>query len=138
VRLLRSQLRQKGSLRVDEGEALALNEVAAEQAGVEKTAVGSPSDTATSADSQLPAIREERDLAAYEKNFSNAEYWKKNGEDHQNALIVTGTILFRPHTASGFVQRETETYYEFGRRRVSRVRAALRSPHALTLVANWY
>ena len=118
VRLLRSQLRQKGSLRVDEGEALPLNEIAAEQFGIEKTAVGSPADTAAT-DAQLPAIREERDLEAYEKVFSNAEYWKKIGEDHQNALIVTGTILFRPHTASGFVQRETETYDEFGRRRVS-------------------
>ena len=27
-------------------------------------------------------------------------------------------MLFRPHTASGFVQREQETYDEFGRRRV--------------------
>ena len=80
--------------------------------------MGSPADTAAT-DAQLPAIREERDLEAYEKVFSNAEYWKKIGEDHQNALIVTGTILFRPHTASGFVQRETETYDEFGRRRVS-------------------
>ena len=34
-------------------------------------------------------------------------------------MIVTGTVLFRPHTTSGFVQRETETYDEFGRRRVS-------------------
>ena len=27
-------------------------------------------------------------------------------------------VLFRPHTSSGFVQRETEQYDEFGRRRV--------------------
>jgi hypothetical protein len=28
-------------------------------------------------------------------------------------------VLFRPHTTSGFVQREQETYDEFGRRRVT-------------------
>jgi hypothetical protein len=118
VRLLRSQLRQKGSLRVIEAEALPLAEIAAEQAGIEKVPP-SPADAAATSELMLPPIREERDLEAYEKIFSNAEYWKKIGEDHQSALIVTGTVLFRPHTTTGFVQRETETYDEFGRRRVS-------------------
>ena len=121
VRLLRSQLRQKGSLRVDEGEAIALNDVAAQQAGLEKPPDVSPAST-QSLDNQLPPIKEERDLEAYEKIFANAEYWKKIGADHQGALIVTGTVLFRPHSASGFVQREQETYDEFGRRRVQPVR----------------
>jgi hypothetical protein len=120
VRLLRSQLRQKGSLRVDEGEALPLNEIAAQQSGLERPPDPSPSSTV--ATPQLPPIREERDLEPYERIFSNAEYWKKIGADHQGALIVTGTVLFRPHQASGFVQREQETYDEFGRRRVQPVR----------------
>lgn len=120
VRLLRSQLRQKGTLRVDEGEALPLTQIAADHAGIEKVAPpASPADTGTSEDAQLPPIREERDLEAYEKIFGNAEYWKKIGDEHQGALIVTGTVLFRPHTTSGFVQREQETYDEFGRRRVT-------------------
>ena len=119
VRLLRSQLRQKGSLRVIEAEALPLAEIAAEQAGIEKVSPASPSDTAATQEPQLPPIKEERDLEAYERIFANADYWKKIGEEHQSALIVTGTVLFRPHTTSGFVQRETETYDEFGRRRVS-------------------
>jgi hypothetical protein len=120
VRLLRSQLRQKGALRVIEAEALPLTEIAAEQNGIEKVAPPPPtSDTsASSTEPLLPEIREERDLEPYEKIFSNAEYWKKVGSEHQGALIVTGTVLFRPHTASGFVQREQETYDEFGRRRV--------------------
>jgi hypothetical protein len=121
VRLLRSQLRQKGSLRVIEAEALPLTQIAAEQAGIEKVSPPpSTSENATSATSepQLPLIREERDLEPYEKIFANTEYWKKVGEEHQGALIVTGTVLFRPQTTSGFVQREQETYDEFGRRRV--------------------
>lgn len=118
VRLLRSQLRQKGSLRVIEAEALPLMQIAAEQNGVEKVAP-TPADTSAAPEAQLPPIREERDLEAYEKIFSNTEYWKKVGDEHQGALIVTGTVLFRPHTTSGFVQREQETYDEFGRRRVT-------------------
>ena len=120
VRLLRSQLRQKGTLRVIEAEALPLQQLAAEQSGVEKV-VPAPSPSENSAAStvpQLPEIREARDLEQYEKIFANAEFWKKVGEEHQGALIVTGTVLFRPHTTSGFVQREQETYDEFGRRRV--------------------
>ena len=120
VRLLRSQLRQKGSLRVDEGEPMQLTTIAAEHAGIEKVApTASPSDAATTQEPQLPAIREERDLEAYEKIFTDKDYWKKVGDEHQGALIVTGTVLFRPHTSSGFVQREQETYDEFGRRRVT-------------------
>ena len=120
VRLLRSQLRQKGSLRVIEVEALPLTEIAAEQGGIEKVDAPptSPADTTSTGAPHLPPIREERDLEPYEKVFANTEYWKKIGEEHQSPLIVTGTVLFRPHTTSGFVQREQETYDEFGRRRV--------------------
>lgn len=115
VRLLRSQLRQKGALRVIEAEALPLTDIAAQEVGIEKTP---PPDTTSATDGQLPLIREERDLEPYEKFFENTEYWKRIGDEHSEALIVTGLVLFRPHTASGFVQREQETYDEFGRRRV--------------------
>jgi hypothetical protein len=37
-------------------------------------------------------------------------------------LIVTGTVLFMPHTRSGFVSRDVEDYDSFGRRRVRPVR----------------
>ena len=116
VRLLRSQLRQKGSLRVIEAEALPLTELASQQSGAPPTA--SPSEPAATTEPGLPPIKEEKDLEAYEKIFSNVDYWKKIGEENQQPLIVTGMVLFRPHTSSGFVQQETETYDEFGRRRV--------------------
>ena len=122
VRLLRSQLRQKGALRVIEAEALPLTEIAAEQGGIEKVAPTPSPDTPNApanSEPQLPAIREERDLEQYETIFTNKDYWKKVGDEHQGALIVTGSVLFRPHTTSGFVQREQETYDEFGRRRVT-------------------
>ena len=35
---------------------------------------------------------------------------------------MTGTVLFTPHSRSGFVQRDTEVYDSFGRRRVVPVR----------------
>jgi hypothetical protein len=118
VRLLRSQLRQKGTLRVIEAEALPLNEIAAQQIGTppQNGAVGDG--TAAPQEPQGPAIKDVKDLEPYEKIFSNVEYWKELGEKHQNPLIVTGTVLFTPHTASGFVQREQEVYDSFGRRRV--------------------
>lgn len=119
VRLLRSQLRQKGALRVVEAEALPLTEIAAEHAGIEKVATEAPPSGTASGELHLPPIREERDLEPYEKIFGDAAYWKKVGEEHQSPLIVTGTVLFRPHTTTGFVQREQETYDEFGRRRVT-------------------
>jgi hypothetical protein len=118
VRLLRSQLRQKGSLRVIEAEALPLTELAGQQPGAVAPTPASPSDPTSSAEPTLPVIKEEKDLEAYEKFFTNAEYWKKIGEEHQQPLIVTGMVLFRPHATSGFVQQERETYDEFGRRRV--------------------
>ncbi|MGQ0732398.1 MAG: hypothetical protein ACT4QD_01950 [Acidobacteriota bacterium] len=114
VRLLRSQLRQKSSLRVVEAEALPLTEVAAHLGPPAATA---PPEVSTSGDG-LPLIKEERDFEPYERIFAEAEYWKKVGEAHQQPLIVTGMVLFRPHASSGFVQREQEIYDSFGRRRV--------------------
>jgi hypothetical protein len=118
VRLLRSQLRQKGSLQVIEAEALPLAEIAAQQLGT-PAQPASPADTGTATqEPQLPPIKEEKDLEPYERIFAKHDYWKKIGEEHQSPLIVTGTVLFRPHTSSGFVQREQEVYDQFGRRRV--------------------
>ena len=63
-------------------------------------------------------IKDEKDLEPLEGIFANVDYWKKLGEEYQNPLIVTGTVLFTPHARSGFVQREQEYYDSFGRRRV--------------------
>ncbi len=69
-----------------------------------------------------PIIKDDKDLEPYERIFANVEYWKKIGEEYQQPLIVTGTIMFTPHSRSGFVQREQEVYDSFGRRRVVPVR----------------
>ena len=67
-------------------------------------------------------IKEEKDLEPYERLFANTAYWKRIGEEYQNPLIVTGTVLFTPHSRSGFVQRESGSSISFGRRRVVPVR----------------
>ena len=63
-----------------------------------------------------------RTWPSYERIFANVDYWKRIGEEFQNPLIVTGTVLFTPHQRSGFVTREQEVYDSFGRRRVVPVR----------------
>ena len=121
VRLLRSQLRTKSGLRVIEADVLPLQEIARDQARTAASAADGAS--AETDDAALPErIRDEKDLQSYERVFANTNYWKKLGEEFQNPLIVTGTVLFTPHQRSGFVTREQEVYDQFGRRRVVPVR----------------
>ncbi|HNV04237.1 MAG TPA: hypothetical protein PLE61_03535 [Vicinamibacterales bacterium] len=108
VRLLRSQLRNKASLRVIEADVLPLMDAAA----------GAQEGGAATAQTPLAAIREEKDLEPYEKVFERKDYWKKIGDEYQGPLIVTGSVIFVPHQRSGYVQREQETYDAFGRRSV--------------------
>jgi hypothetical protein len=63
-------------------------------------------------------IKDEKDLEPYERLFANTAYWKRVGEEFQNPLIVTGTVLFTNRSTSGFVQRDQEIYDPYGRRRV--------------------
>jgi hypothetical protein len=144
VRLLRSQLRTKSSLKVIDADIMSLVEIAQDQnkaanaagsadideattdregAPVAGAAVGSNASDHGTQPLPLPQrIKDEKDLEPYERLFANTAYWKKIGEEYQNPLIVTGTVLFTPRTASGFVQREQEVYDGFGRRRVVPVR----------------
>jgi hypothetical protein len=108
TRLLRSQLRTKSSLRVIDADSLPLQDVAGEGREAEQTP---------------PAeVKDEKDLDAYSNLFANVEYWKRIGEEYQQPLIVTGTVLFTPHQRNSIVQREEEVYDSFGRRRVIPVR----------------
>lgn len=117
VRLLRSQLRSKSSLRIIDADVMPLAEIAQEQNRAAGGAEGSTSDR--SAATALPVrIREEKDLEPYERLFANTSYWKRIGEEYQNPLIVTGTVLFMPQSRSGFVSRDVEQYDSFGRRQV--------------------
>jgi hypothetical protein len=97
---------------------------AAAGAAAQRTArSGGPGQERAAADPQQTGrIRDEKDLEPLEGIFANVDYWKKLGEEYQNPLIVTGTVLFTPHARSGFVQREQEYYDSFGRRRVVPVR----------------
>jgi hypothetical protein len=136
VRLLRSQLRTKSGLKVVDSEIMPLANLAqdqaransAELAGTERPASGPNSDQGTTGNQPLgieplpTTIKTEKDLEPYERLFANAAYWKKIGEEYQNPLIVTGTVLFTPQSRSGFVQREQEVFDQFGRRRVVPVR----------------
>ena len=147
VRLLRSQLRSKSPLRVIEAEVLPLADIAAAESAAARdngttittTSTGvtpiSPVPTADMArqpdaanpkpDPRKPleaGIRNEKDLAKYDKIFADVAYWKKLGEEYQTPLIVTGTVLFTPHQANGFVMQNREVYDSFGRRSVIPVR----------------
>ena len=143
VRLLRSQLRSKSGLRVIEAEVLPLAEMAADQAKAATTnaepggghaagtgaslapvpalvSVPGPAPTApqTPAQSAESKIRTEKDLEKYQSIFADVAFWKKIGEEYENPLIVTGTVLFTPHQTSGFVTRNVEQYDQLGRRTV--------------------
>ncbi|MBL8136307.1 MAG: hypothetical protein JNL48_06775 [Acidobacteria bacterium] len=110
VRLLRSQLRNKGTLRVIDADALALGDLVAGENGAAGAAPATAPATAAA------EVSDDMAFAAYEKVFADKEYWKKVGEEMQQPLIVTGTILFRTQQRSGFVQRERETFDALGRR----------------------
>ena len=134
VRLLRSQLRSKSSLRVIDADVM---ELAGDRTGAEQDRRGrrglEPSRRRTAPRERRPdekaaplplplEIKDEKDLEPYERLFANTAYWKRIGEEYQNPLIVTGTVLFMPHSRSGFVSRDVEDYDSFGRRRVGPVR----------------
>jgi len=114
TRLIRSQLRTKSDLRVIDADVLPLMEAANE----DKPA---PSEAAP-ATARDPAIKDDKDLEPYEHLFADVNYWKKIGEEYQNPLIVTGTVMFTPSSRSGFVQREQEVFTATGQRRVVPVR----------------
>jgi len=148
VRLLRSQLRTKSPLRVIEAEVLPLAEIAAAESAAARDNGNTITTTSTGVApvGPIPAaemvkpvetpaakpqqdahkteagIRNEKDLAKYDKIFADVAYWKKLGEEYQTPLIVSGTILFTPNQANGFVMQQREVYDSFGRRSVIPVR----------------
>ena len=105
TRLLRSQLRTKSELRVIDADVLPLMEVAATD---RKTDGGTP----------LPnPIKDDKDIDQYEHVFADTDYWKKIGEEYQQPLIVTGTVLFASRQQTQMQQREQEVFDTLGRRR---------------------
>ena len=141
VRLLRSQLRTKTNLRVIEAEVLPLAELfrqqergttpstepgavaadSASQGAAQSSAIPQVAPLATGAqdkpaDGATPQIRTRKDLERYDKIFADAAFWKKLGEEYEQPLIITGTIMFTPQQTAGFVPQNRETYDNLGRR----------------------
>jgi hypothetical protein len=130
VRLLRSQLRTKSTLKVIDADVMPLIEIAQDQskppednkdntaATADQPAAGTEGAGAASTEAlaQPKTIKEEKDLEPYERLFANTAYWKTIGEEYQNPLIVTGTVLFAPKTSNAIVQRDQEVFDSFGRR----------------------
>jgi hypothetical protein len=122
VRLLRSQLRTKSSLRVIDADVMPLIEIAQDQSRPDDAepaveANGNADEQAGDGLALPKTIRDEKDLEPYERLFANTAYWKTIGEEFQNPLIVTGTVLFAPKTSNAIVQRDQEVFDSFGRRR---------------------
>ena len=116
TRLLRSQLRNGSDLSVIDSDVLPLIEVASES----RAAFDVPVEAIDP--SEPPTILEDADLEPYEHVFADVEYWKRIGEEYQQPLIVTGTVMFAPQARSGIVQRDREVYDSLGRRSVVPVR----------------
>ena len=138
VRLLRSQLRTKTNLRVIEAEVLPLADLAQEQAQKAgdlplptvrdisggQAATPRPQDPAPATspdDTKKPeaptgAIRSKQDLERYERIFADAAFWKKLGEEYEQPLIITGTIMFTPQQTAGPVTVNREEFDQLGRR----------------------
>ena len=116
TRLLRSQLRNNSELRVIDSDVLPLIEVASESRATRDTPFEGEDP------SEPVAILEDEDLELYEHVFADVEYWKRIGEEFQQPLIVTGTVMFAPQARSGIVQRDREVYDSLGRRSVVPVR----------------
>jgi hypothetical protein len=125
VRLLRSQLRNKGIMRVIDADTLPLLEVAKQNGETPAPPVPDQQAVAPVPEqdpNKPPVFNDEKDLEPYNHIFANVAYWKRIGEEFQQPLIVTGAVLFAPQQRSGFVQREQEVYDSFGRRQVVPVR----------------
>src|SRR5262245_51982268 len=102
VRLLRSQLRTKSQLKVIDADLLPFMDVAHD---AQASSAGPAEDHAQGSNGSTPRvipnvslplpqqIKEEKDLEPYERLFANTAYWKRIGEEFQNPLIVTGTVL---------------------------------------------
>jgi hypothetical protein len=120
VRLLRSQLRGKSQLRVIDADALPLLQLAATP-GASVGGAGGAAEP-DPAEFEDAVINDDEDLEAHAHIFGDVAYWKRIGEEYQNPLIVTGSVMFTPHQRQGFVQREEEVYDTFGRRNVVPIR----------------
>ena len=129
ARLLKSQLRNESRLDVIDAEVLDLLAIAEIEGDVVTDNTDGLGRSTQQPNSQPGDPEEEADvlseeeLEAYESIFANVSYWRQLGEEHQNPLIVTGSVYFTPHQRAGMMSLEREIYDDFGRRRVVPMRA---------------
>lgn len=95
ARLLRSQLRNRQDLRVIDSDALPLVEEMDKRLGL----------TPPADNTETPRFADAKALEAHAAIFDDAEYWKRLGEEYQQPLIVTGTVVFSEVTRSGVVSK---------------------------------
>lgn len=95
ARLLRSQLRNRQELRVIDSDALALVEEMDRRLDIEPPPL----------EEEEPRFPDAEALARHEAIFEDREFWLALGEEYQEPLIVTGTVVFNEVTRSGIVAR---------------------------------
>lgn len=67
-------------------------------------------------------LNNEKELETYRHIFAQAAFWQGIGEEYQEPLIVTGTVLFRQDLRGKPVQNERELFDVTGRRAISQTR----------------
>ena len=134
IRLLKSQLRKEPLLTVVEAsDALPLLDIAVQnRADAGKRGlvpVGLPT-RVPSKPSEVPKSEEE--LRTYEHIFSDVAFWKRIGDEYQQPIIITGTVLFTVEARQSVVARECEVFGAARRRRLeSRREFVQRTVHSL-------
>ena len=113
ARLLRSQLRTKSDLKVIDADVRSL----VDEVDKRRPAAPGASAIGTQAANE-PKIKDEKDLQSYESIFNDVEYWKRIGEEYQQPLIVTGSVLFQEISRSG-PQSSVQEYIDPSGRRVT-------------------
>lgn len=116
ARLLRSQLRTKSDLKVIDADVRSL----VEEVDKRRQQTGDVSISPQEADE--PRIKNEKDLQQYESIFADVDYWKRMGEEYQQPLIVTGSVLFEEIARSGPQSSVQEFIDPTGRRSTQEVR----------------
>ena len=119
ARLLRSQLRTKSDLKVIDADVRSL----VDEVDKRRPPSAAPAATATPAVAGEPKIKDEKDLQSYESIFDDVEYWKRIGEEYQQPLIVTGSVLFQEISRSGPQSAVRDFIDPSGRRTTEEVRS---------------
>jgi hypothetical protein len=101
ARLLRSQLRTKSELKIIDADVRSLVDEVDKRRGTSPVAVAPSPSGGGAEQADDPRIKDEKDLQPYESIFSDEEYWKRIGEEYQQPLIVTGSVLFMEISKSG-------------------------------------